>query len=122
PHDEPAPPAQLGGVCGELEVGQAAQQGLQGGAAFESGQGGAETVVDAVAVSEVLVVPAGEIEGVGLREACRVAVRRGQADQDGVAGGDALPADGQRLGGEAPGGQFHGAVVTEQLLYTGVEQ
>lgn len=78
--------------------------------------------MDAVAVAEVLVVPAGEIEGVGVVEAGRVAVGRREDDEDGVAGGDVLPAEGEGLGREAPGGEFDGAVVAEEFLDAGFEQ
>lgn len=78
--------------------------------------------MDAVAVSEVLVVTAGEVKRVRLTEAGRVAVRGGEDDQYGIAGGDVLSADREGFGGETPGGQLYRAVVAEQLLDTGVEQ
>jgi hypothetical protein len=121
-HDQAAAPAEVVRVGGEGEVGEAVEEGGEGVLGFETGERGADAVVDAVAEAEVGVVAAGEVEQVGLVEAGGVAVSGGEDDQDRVAGGDGLAAEGDRGGGVAPGGELHRAVVAEEFLDGGGEE
>src|SRR6266540_2264930 len=121
-HDEPAAPAQLGWISRESQVREAGEKRGERGLALQAGEGRAEAVVDAVPVAEVLVVAAGEVEDVGVPEPLRVAVRRREDDEDRIAGGDVLPADGQRPRGEPPGGQLDGPVVAKEFLHAGFEE
>lgn len=105
-----------------MEIGETAQQGGQCGAAFETGEWGADAVVDAMSVAEVLVVPAGEVECVRLVETGGITVGGGEDHEYGITGSDVLFADFEGLGRVAPGGQFDRAVVSEELFDAGVEQ
>lgn len=121
-HNEPAAPAQIGRISRELKVGETGEEGGERGLALQAGERGAEAVVDAVPVAEVLVVTAGEVERVRPFEPRGVTVRSREDHEDGVAGRDALTADAHGLGREPPRGQFHGPVVTEEFLDAGLEE
>ncbi|MFT3801018.1 MAG: hypothetical protein QM766_07340 [Burkholderiaceae bacterium] len=77
-HDRPA----------DLDVRQARQQFGEEHAGFEPGQVGAQAEVSAVAERQMPVGLAGDVELVGTLEHRLVAVGRGEADQDLVAGAD----------------------------------
>ena len=78
--------------------------------------------MDAVTVPEVLAVAAGQVQGVRVVETLRIPVGGGEYDEDGVAGRDVLAAEGERSGGEAPGGHLHRPVVAQEFLDSGLQQ
>lgn len=78
--------------------------------------------MDAVAVAEVFVVTARQVEPVRIVEPLGVAVRGGEYDENGVAHRDALPAEPDGLGGVTPGGQLHRPVVAQQFLDPGRQE
>src|SRR5579872_7450814 len=66
-------------VDGEPQARVTVEQGLERDPGFETGQGRAEAVVNAVAETEVRSVAAAEIEDVRLAEAAGIAVGRAEA-------------------------------------------
>lgn len=121
-HDEPATPAQIARFSRKSQVRKAPQQGGKRGLPLQPGQRRPHAVVDAVPVSEVLIVTPREVQGVRIREPLRVAVGRRQHHQYGVPGGDLLAAQGQRLGGVPPGRHLDRPVEPEQFLDPGGQQ
>ena len=90
--------------------------------ALQPGERRAQAVVDAVPVSEVLIVTAGEVQGVRHVEPLRVPVGGGQHHEDGSPAAMSCPPSVSGLGGVPPGRQLHRAVVAQQFLDARGEQ
>ena len=88
---------------------------VQGDAALQAGERGAETEVDAVAEGQVVVDLAVDVEAVRVGESSLVAVRRGGQEEHRAALRDhrAVVLD---VGGHVPGLDRGGGLVAEQLL------
>lgn len=75
----------LGGLGGQTQSREAVEQGGQGYAGFEAGQGGAQAEVDPVSERQVSAVFAVDVELVGGGIRLRVAAVSAEADQEQVA-------------------------------------
>ena len=94
-----------------MQVWEAMEEGVEGDAAFEAGEGSTETVMDAVAEGEVFVGCTLDVEAIGLVEVSVVAVGGGEGDADDVAALNMVALEGDIATGPAGGGGFDGAIV-----------
>src|SRR6185312_13274596 len=89
---------------------------------LQPGERGAEAVVDALAVADVLVVRAFEVESVGVLEPFRVTVRRPVTQEDRRARRDGGAGDLDVLEGRAGGPELDRRLKAQQLLDPGHDQ